>query len=80
MKNLVVLIFESFFFDLASLREAKQSISHNISFSPTIINSKIVLQELLSLADLIKTQVFYIHELIKIIIVIQDKKLIFVVF
>lgn len=38
MKNLDIMIFGHFFFDLASLGEAKQSISYNISFSPTIIN------------------------------------------
>ena len=54
MKNLGIFISESFFLSLASLREARQSISHSISFFLTLIDLKVVLKKLLGLANLIK--------------------------
>ena len=52
MKILGILISGSFFLGLASLKKARQNISHNISFSLTKIDLKVVLREFLSLADL----------------------------
>ncbi len=77
MKNLGVLISESFFLGLTSLREAKQSISHNISFFLTIFDSEMVSKKFLGPADLTRAQTLCIHELMEIIIVSKDKNLIF---
>ncbi len=54
MKNLEIFISKNFFFDLALLSEVRQKISHNISFSLTIIDLEVVLKELLDLVDLTK--------------------------
>ncbi len=77
MKNLRVLISESLFLGLASLGEARQGISHSISFSLTIIDLKVVSRELLAPADLTRAQAFCIHESTEVIIVSKDEDLIF---
>ncbi len=76
MENLGVLISESFFLGLASLEEAKQGISHSISFSLTIIDSKVVSRELFGPADLMRAQAFHIHESTEVIMVSKDEVLI----
>ena len=80
MKNLSIFILEHFFLSLISLREAKQSICRSISFFLMIIYLKVVLRELLSLADLIRAQVFYIYELTEIVMVNKDKNFVFATF
>lgn len=80
MKNLGVLIFESFFLGLTFLIEARRNISHNISFFLIIIDIKVELRECLGLADLIKTQTFCINKLIEVIMISKDKELIFIAF
>ncbi len=80
MKNLSILISEHFFLGLASLGEAKQSISRSISFSLTIIDSKVVSRELLGPANLTRAQAFRIHELTEVIMVSRDEDLVFVAF
>ncbi len=80
MKNLSILISECFFLGLASLGEARQSISRSISFSLTIINSEVELRELFGPADLKKAQAFCIYELTEVIIVSKDKDLVFAAF
>ncbi len=79
MKNLSILISKRFFFGLASLWEAKQNISHIISFILIIIDVEVVSRELLGLADLTRAYVFHIHELIEVVIVNKDKDLIFII-
>ena len=80
MKNLSILILECFFLGLASLGEAKQSISRSISFSLIIIDSEVVLRELLGPVDLTKAQAFHIYELTEVIMVNKDKDLVFAAF
>ena len=80
MENLEVFISKSLFFGLTSLREVKQGISCNISLSLAIIDFKMVLKKLLSLADLTRTQILYIHELAEVIMVSKDKDFKFAVF
>ena len=77
IKNLRILISESLFLGWASLREAKESISHNISFSQMIINLKVVLRKLLGSADLTIAQAFCIYESTEVIIVSKNKDLMF---
>ncbi len=80
MKNLSIFISKCFFLDLASLWEARQSISCSISFSLTIIDSEVVLRKFLGPADLTRAQAFCIHELTEVIIVSKDKDLVFAAF
>lgn len=80
MKNISILISQSFFLSLASLEKIKQGISCNISFFFTIIDMKVILKEFLGLADLTKTQVLYIHKLLEVFMISKDENLIFVVF
>lgn len=79
-ENLSILIFERFFLNLASLGKARQVVNSDISLFLTIINSKVVAQKFLGPADLTRTQVFCIHELLKFIEVTKDKDLIFTAF
>ncbi len=58
----------------------RQDISRSISLSLTIIDSEVVLRELLGPADLKRAQVFHIHELTEVIIVTKDEDLVFPVF
>ncbi len=80
MKNLSILISKCFFLGLASLGETRQSISRSISFSLTIIDSKLVLRELLSPADPTRAQAFCIHKLMEVIMVNKDEDLVFAAF
>ncbi len=80
MKNLRILISESLFLGLTSLREAKQGISCSISLSLTIIDLEVVSRELLGLSDLTRAQTLCIYELAEVIMVIQDKNLVFAAF
>lgn len=72
IKNLSILTLKYFFFSLASLEKAKQSIHRHISLVQIIINMEVLLREFLGQADLKKAQAFHIFELIKIIIVCKD--------
>lgn len=80
MKNMRILIFESFFLGLGFLEKARRDISSRISFSLIIIDSDMISREFLYLADLTKTQTFCIHELGEVIMVNKVKNLIFVGF
>ncbi len=72
--------FKRFFLDRVFLGEARQNISCSISFSLTIIDLKVILREFLGLTDLTKAQTFYIYKLTEIVMVNEDKDLIFAVF
>ncbi len=81
MKNLGILIFESFFLGLTFLKKVRQSINHSISFSLTIIDlDEVVLKELLGPVNLARAQNFHIHKLVEVIIVSKDENLIFTAF
>lgn len=80
MKNLRILIFKSFFLNLAFPGKGRQHISSSISFSLMIIYLEVVLREFLYPVDLTKTETFCIHKLVEVIIVSKDKDLVFVAF
>ncbi len=80
MKNLGILIFESFFLSLTSLREARQSISYRITFFLTIINLEVVSRDLVGSTDLTKAQALDIHKSTEVVIVSKNKDLVFVAF
>lgn len=75
MKILRIFISGRLFLSRTFLWKSRQDVSHNISLSPTIIDSKIALQVFLGLANLTKTQVLCIHELIEVIMVSKNKDL-----
>lgn len=79
-KNLEILIFESFFFNLAIFERVKQDISYNISLFFIIVDLEIVLREYLGLAYLMKIQAFCIYKSIEVIMISKDKSLIFIAF
>ena len=65
---------------LAFLREAIQSISHNISFSLIIIGLKVVSKKFFDLANLSRAQVFYIYKSTDVIMISKAPNLIFAAF
>lgn len=65
---------------MTSLREVKQNICSSISLSLIIIDPKIVLRELLSLADLAKAQTLCIYKIIKVVIVNENENFILATF
>lgn len=73
-------ISKRFVFDLASLWEVKQSISHSISFSLIIIDLEGISRKFLGPSDLTKAQIICIHELIEVVMISKDEKLVFAVF
>ncbi len=60
--------------------EAGQGISSRISLSPAIIDLEVIPGEFLGLTDLPGTQTLGIHESAEIVVVDEDKNLIFVAF
>ncbi len=80
VKNLGVLIFESLFLGLAPLREAKQAISRSISFFLIIIDLEVISRELLGPADLAGAPTPCIYESKEVVVISEDKDLVFAVF
>lgn len=80
MKNMRMLISESFFLGLGSLGKARQGISSRISLSLIIIDSDMISREFLCPANLTKTQTFCMYELAEVIMVSKDKDFIFIAF
>ncbi len=80
MKNLGVLISESFFLSLAPLREVRQGINRSISLFLTIIDSKVVSRKLLDPADLARAQILRIHKLTEVVVINEDEDLVLVAF
>lgn len=77
MKILIILISKHFFLILTSLEEAKQSICSRIYHFLTIIDMEGVLRELLSPINLSKARTLSIYKLLKVIVIDEDKNLIF---
>ncbi len=71
---------ETLFFGLAFLWKAKQGVSSSISFFLTIIGSELVSKKLFGKTDLMGAQSFCIYELAEIIMVDQQKNLVFTAF
>ncbi len=80
MENLKILIFKSLLLGLTPLREARKNISHSISLFLTIIDLKVVLRELLGLANLARAQTLCIYILTEVFMVSESKNLIFAAF
>lgn len=80
MKNLGILIFESFLFYQIFRLKLRQIISYSISLFLPIIDFKFILQWFLGLTDMTRTQVFCINELTEVIIVCNNKDFVFASF
>ena len=80
MKNLGILILECFFLSLTFLWEVRQGIRRSISHSLTVFNSKMVSRELLGPADLTRAQAFHIYKSTEVIMVSENKDLVFAAF
>lgn len=80
MKDLSIFSLKILFFLIIPIRVARQSISSCICFVLVVDHLKVVIIEFLGLTDLIRTQVFFIYKLTKIVIVSKDKDLMFTIF
>ncbi len=77
MKNLGGLSSKGLFFGLASVSEARQDISGSSGFSLAIADLNVVPGEFLGPSDRPGTQALCIHELTEIVMVGEDKDLVF---
>ena len=80
MKDLAILSSELLLLILASLRKPRQSICSRICLTLAIVNSEMVLRELLGPADLSGAQALCIHETTEVIVVCKDENLMFATF
>ena len=80
MKDSAILSSELILLILASLEKPRQSICSCICFALAIIDLKIVLEELLDLADLSRAQTLYIRETMEVIVVRKDENLMLAAF
>lgn len=69
-----------FLFFRAPLKEIGQNVSNSNSFALAIIDSKMVSKEPLDLTDLFRTLALYVYELIKVVVVDQDKDFVLITF
>ena len=80
MKDSAILSSELILFILTSLRKPRQNICSCICFVLVVVDSKMVLGELLGPADLFGAQTFRVHEMIKVVVVCEDEHLVFATF
>ena len=69
MENLGVLSTKLFFLIMAPLGEVRKGICSTICLALTIIDSKMIMREFLSLADLSKAQTLRVHEPTEVVMV-----------
>ena len=80
MKDSAILSSELIFLIRASLQKPQQSICNCICFALAVVNLKMILEELLGLADLSGAQTFCIHEATKVVVIYEDKHLVIATF
>lgn len=80
MKDLGVFGSKGGFFFSILLKISKKDIRRSISLIFTVINLKMIPRQLLRLLNLPGTQVFYIHEVAKIVMICKNKNFIFTTF
>ena len=73
IKDLAIFGLELIFLILASPEKSWQSIYSYICLTLAIVNSKIVLKELLGSVDLFKAQTLCIYETTEIVVICEDK-------
>ena len=76
MQDFNVFYLEGFFFFSTLLRVSKQGIGSSVSLVLMIIDLEVVIREFLSPADLSEAQIFYVHELLKVVMVGKHKNFI----
>lgn len=69
MEDISIFNSKSLFFIEVLLGEVEEGVGDGVSFALLIINMEIILREFLGLADLARTQTFYIYELMEIVII-----------
>ena len=80
MKNSSVLGLKLIFFLNISFKKIKERVYSSICFTLTIIDSKMVIKELLGPANLTKAQTLYVYELLEVIMVSKNEYLVFTIF
>ena len=80
MKDSAILSSELLLFILASLWKPRQSICSRICLTLAIVDSEVVLRELLGLADLSGAQALCIYETTEVIVVRKNKNLMLAAF
>ena len=80
MKDLAIFSSELIFLILALLEKPRQSICSRICLALAIIDSKVIMRELLGPTNLFGAQALHIHELTEVIMVRKDKNLMFAAF
>ena len=80
MKDLAIFSSKLIFLILASLGKPQQNICSCICLALAIINLKLITGKLLSPADLSRAQGLCIHETTKIVVICEDKYLMFATF
>ena len=80
MKNLSILSLKLFIFIFVFLRKMRQYICSSICLILTIINKKIVPEELLGPTDLFRAETLYIHKVAKVVVIGKHKNFVFATF
>ena len=80
MKNLKVLSLKLFFFIVTFLRKTRQCICGPICLTLTKVNPKMILENLLSLANLPEAQTLCIHEITKVVVIGEHNHLVLAIF
>lgn len=71
---------ENVFFNITSLYEVRQGISHSICFILTVIDFVLILVELLSLTNLPGASPLDVYKTTKVIMISEDKTFVFIAF
>ena len=80
IKDSSILSLKVGFFFIILWRKTRSSVCSSVCFALTIIYLKMIVEKLLSPADLAKTWAFCIHELLKVIVVSENKNFVFAIF
>lgn len=80
MEDLEIFTLESFFFGLTSFWRAGQVIGSSIDFVLAVINFEMVSRELLSPANQFKAQAHGVYEMVKSIVIGEDKDFVLAAF
>ena len=80
MKNLSIFSLKLFFFIFVSLKKTKQCIYSFIYFLLTIINPKMIFEQLLGPTDIPKAQTLYIYKTTKIFLIDEHENFLLATF
>lgn len=80
MENSDIFSTEDVFFLSTPLKVMKQGIDSSICLGFVVIDSEVIGRKFLSPADFSRTQTLYVYKLIKVVVVSENKDLIFATF